>query len=88
MVAAEQALRELVEFVARSLVDDPAAVQVAVTSGTQGLTVALRVSPADMGKVIGRGGRTARALRAVVRAAAVHQGVRATLQITSEGVTP
>jgi len=83
-VAADEALRDLVEFLARSLVDEPAAVQVhaaAVAGGA--VRIELRVAPPDMGKVIGRQGRIARALRAVVRAAAVRHGVRVALDITS-----
>lgn len=81
----EQALRDLVEFVARSLVDDAAAVRVrtGVPAEGQGVLVELVVAPADMGKVIGRQGRIARALRSVVRAAAVRHRVRVVLDIKS-----
>lgn len=81
----EQALRDLVEFVARSLVDDAAAVQVrtGVPAEGEGLLIELVVAPADMGKVIGRQGRIARALRSVVRAAAVRHRVRVVLDIKS-----
>lgn len=85
-MGAEQSLRELVEFIARSLVDDPGAVSVQLRSEERGLVVELRVAPQDMGKVIGRAGRIARALRAVVRAAAVRHGVRAVLDIKSSGL--
>lgn len=85
VVSPEQALRDLVEFVARSLVDDPAAVQVrtGVPAEGEGLLIELVVAPADMGKVIGRQGRIARALRSVVRAAAVRHRVRVVLDIKS-----
>lgn len=85
MVSPEQALRDLVEFVARSLVDDAAAVQVrtGVPAEGEGLLIELVVAPADMGKVIGRQGRIARALRSVVRAAAVRHRVRVVLDIKS-----
>lgn len=81
----EQALRDLVEFVARSLVDDAAAVRVrtGVPAEGEGLLIELVVAPADMGKVIGRQGRIARALRSVVRAAAVRHRVRVVLDIKS-----
>lgn len=82
-MATEQALRELVEFVARGLVDDPAAVQVRAGPVEQGLLIELRVAPSDVGKVIGRQGRIARALRSVVRAAAIRHGVRVVLDIKS-----
>lgn len=82
-MAAEQALRDLVEFLARALVDDPAAVQVRLGPATQGLRIELTVAPSDVGKVIGRQGRIARALRSVVRAAAARHGVRVALEIRS-----
>ncbi len=68
-------MRELLEFLARELVDDPDAVEVVETSDDRGPVLTLTVAPDDMGKVIGRGGRTARAIRAVVRAAAAREGV-------------
>lgn len=82
---AERLLRDLVEFLARSLVDDASAVRVRTAAPTDGpgLLIELTVAPADMGKVIGRQGRVARALRAVVRAAAVRHGVRVVLDIKS-----
>ncbi|MGH2400648.1 MAG: KH domain-containing protein [bacterium] len=76
-------MHDLVEFMARLLVDDPAAVSVRAGPGDAGLLIELRVAPGDMGKVIGRQGRIARALRAVVRAAAVRHGVRVMLDIKS-----
>ena len=69
-------MRELLEFLARELVDDPDAVEVVETSDDRGPVLTLTVAPDDMGKVIGRGGRTARAIRAVVRAASTRQGIR------------
>jgi predicted RNA-binding protein YlqC (UPF0109 family) len=69
-------VRELLVFLARELVDDPDAVEVVETSDDRGPVLTLTVAPDDMGKVIGRGGRTARAIRAVVRAAATRQGIR------------
>ena len=69
-------MKELVEFLARELVDDPDAVEVVESSDDRGPVLTLTVAPDDMGKVIGRGGRTARAIRAIVRAAATRQGIR------------
>ena len=69
-------MRELLEFLARELVDDPDAVEVVESSDDRGPVLTLTVAPDDMGKVIGRGGRTARAIRAIVRAAATRQGLR------------
>ena len=74
-------MREVLEYLAKNLVSDPDAVKVdEVTNGT---TVSLRLSvaPDDMGKIIGRGGRTVRAIRDVVRAAATREGVVVTVEI-------
>jgi predicted RNA-binding protein YlqC (UPF0109 family) len=68
-------VRELVEFLARELVDDPDAVVVTESADDRGLLFTLTVAPDDMGKVIGRGGRIAKAIRTVVRAAATRQGI-------------
>ncbi len=60
-------MKELVEFIARALVDDPSMVEVRELDGG---ALELHAGPADLGKLIGRRGRTAKALRTVVRAAA------------------
>ena len=62
-------MRDLVLFVARSLVDNPDAVQVNETEGPEAVILELNVAPEDMGKVIGKQGRIAKAIRAVVKAA-------------------
>ena len=64
-------MRELVLFVARSLVENPDAVQVNETEGPEAIILELNVAPEDMGKVIGKQGRIAKAIRAVVKAATV-----------------
>ena len=74
-------MRELVAFLARELVDDPDAVEVTESIDDRGSRYTLRVAPDDMGKVIGKGGRTAKAIRAVVRAAATRQGTSAYVDI-------
>lgn len=74
-------MKALVEFAARSLVDHPDAVEVRVTDGPHGTVVEVQVSPDDMGKVIGRGGRVIKAIRALARAAATHSGKRVTVEI-------
>ena len=66
-------MKELVEFLAQELVDDPDAVEVTESRTTADVCSTVRVAPDDMGKVIGKGGRTAKAIRAVVRAAATRQ---------------
>ena len=62
-------MSELITFVARSLVDQPDAVTVREVEGPESIIVELRVAPEDMGKVIGKQGRIAKAIRAVVKAA-------------------
>lgn len=62
-------MRDLIEFVAKSLVDEPDAVRVRTNERDQTTFVELEVAPADLGKVIGREGRTARAIRTVLNAA-------------------
>jgi uncharacterized protein len=75
-------VQELLEYLARTLVDDPDAVRVEQFDEDDG-TVVLELSVAedDYGKVIGRGGRTANALRTVVKAAAAKEGCRVFLDI-------
>ncbi|NLE68590.1 MAG: KH domain-containing protein [Clostridiales bacterium] len=62
-------MRELVLFLAQSLVDQPDQVQVTETNGPDAIILELNVAPDDMGKVIGRQGRIAKAIRTVVKAA-------------------
>ena len=74
-------MKEVLEYIARNLVDDPDAVQV-IEERTEGTVILkLLVAPEDVGKVIGRGGRTARAIRDVVRAAGTRAGVTALVEI-------
>jgi predicted RNA-binding protein YlqC (UPF0109 family) len=72
---------ELVEFVARSLVDDPDAVSVEVRAGQEGTVIELRVAEDDMGKVIGRNGSVAKAMRTLLKAMAARQGDSISLEI-------
>ena len=60
---------ELVKYIAQSLVDKPEAVDVRAVDAEEGVTIELRVDPDDMGKVIGKQGRIAKAIRTVVKAA-------------------
>jgi predicted RNA-binding protein YlqC (UPF0109 family) len=73
--------KDVLEYVARGLVDDPDAVTVAEVQGERSVLLKLSVAPEDMGKVIGRRGRTARAIRDVVRAAGTVAGVVAAVEI-------
>ena len=64
-------MKELLLYMAKNLVDDPDAVTVTETSDEEGKVLELRVAEGDMGKVIGKQGRIAKAIRAVVKAAAL-----------------
>jgi predicted RNA-binding protein YlqC (UPF0109 family) len=74
-------VREVLEYIARNLVDDPDSVEVTTVEGEESITLRLSVAPEDMGKVIGKGGRTARAIRDVVRAAGTRSGATALVEI-------
>lgn len=77
-------MTKLVEAIAKSLVDNPEAVNVRETEDSQGTVIELRVAPDDMGKVIGKQGRIAKALRTVVKAAAVRENKKVTVEIIKE----
>lgn len=74
-------MKELVEFVARSLVDHPDEVEVSEVPRGDSTLLELRVAPGDLGKVIGRQGRTARAIRTLMTAASSRSQRRFTLDI-------
>ena len=74
-------MAELLAYLARELVDDPDAVRVETEERDDALVLLLRVAPDDVGKVIGRQGRIARALRTLVRASAVREHRRVLLEI-------
>ena len=74
-------MKELIEFVAKSLVDDPEAVQTRSYDRGDQLIIELEVAPNDLGKVIGRQGRTARALRTLLAAAGQKSRRRTILDI-------
>jgi predicted RNA-binding protein YlqC (UPF0109 family) len=76
--------RAVLEHVARSIVDDPDAVEIDVSEGRSGMRLSLRVSPSDMGRVIGRRGRVAQAIRTLVRAAAAREGIDAVVDIVDD----
>jgi predicted RNA-binding protein YlqC (UPF0109 family) len=77
-------MKELVETIARALVDHPDEVQVKSGEGAQVIVLELRVHPEDLGKVIGRQGRTAKAIRTLLGAAGVKQQKRFTLEILED----
>ena len=74
-------LKELIEFIARALVDNPDSVEVSDISGEQTIVLELRVAKEDLGKVIGKQGRTVKAMRAILNAASSKLRKRADLEI-------
>ncbi len=74
-------MKELVEFIARSLVDAPDAVRVSEIETDQLTTYEIEVAPEDVGKLIGRQGRIVKAIRSVVRASAARRGVRVAVEV-------
>ena len=74
-------MRELIEILARSLVDEPDHVDVREVDHGDTLIIELRVAPGDVGKVIGRQGRTINAMRTLVHAAAIKTQKRAQLEV-------
>jgi hypothetical protein len=74
-------VQELVEFVAKALVDHPDKVEVREIEGEKTTVIELKVAPEDLGKVIGKQGRTARAIRTLLAAVARKENKRAVLEI-------
>ena len=74
-------MKELVEQIAKVLVDNPDQVRVTEVNGEYASVIELRVAPQDLGKVIGKDGRTARAIRTILSAASTKVGRRAILEI-------
>ena len=74
-------MEELVKAIAKALVEDPDAVEVRTVPGDGETIIELRVAPDDMGKVIGKQGRIAKAIRVVVKAVAVRENKKVTVEI-------
>jgi uncharacterized protein len=74
-------MQELIEFIAKSLVDDPTQVKVTQSRRGSQVMLSLYVAKEDMGRIIGKGGRVASAIRTLLRVASAQEGKRATLDI-------
>lgn len=74
-------MRDLIEFVARALVDNPNGVEVREIEGERTTVYELKVADGDLGKIIGKHGRTIRSIRTLLSAAATKAGKRAVLEI-------
>jgi hypothetical protein len=77
-------MKALIEFIAKSLVDDPTQVYVTERDQRKDINIQLSVAEEDMGRVIGRHGRVANAMRVLLRIAASRKGIRATLDIIEQ----
>ena len=77
-------MRDVVAYLARAIVDEPERVTVAELEGGRGLTYEVRAAPGDVGKLIGRNGRTVKSLRRVVKALARRDGKRAEVEVLGE----
>ena len=77
-------MKELVEVIAKALVEFPQEVVVTETQNEKAIVLELRVAQSDMGKVIGKQGRIAKALRTVVNAAAIRENKKVTVEIVKE----
>ncbi|MGI8968626.1 MAG: KH domain-containing protein [Chloroflexota bacterium] len=73
--------RELIEYVARSLIDHPEEMELTETEEDDAVVYHLHVASRDIGKVIGRRGRVARATRTLLKVSSIHRGTRAMLEI-------
>ncbi len=74
-------MKQLIEYIAKALVDNPDEVRVTEVEGEQTSVIELRVAKEDLGKVIGKQGRTARAMRTILSASSTKIGKRAVLEI-------
>jgi hypothetical protein len=77
-------MKELIEFIVRALVDDPATVDIQEIAGDKVIIYELRASKDDLGKIIGKKGRTAGAIRILMNAVSARQGKRAVLEIVDK----
>jgi predicted RNA-binding protein YlqC (UPF0109 family) len=73
--------KDLVEYIVKTLVDDPSQVNISVVEGQRSTILELKVAPEDIGKVIGKRGRIAKAIRTVLTAATARSGKRTELEI-------
>ena len=77
-------MKALIEYIAKSLVDDPSQVRVGEIEGTNSVVLELHVAPEDMGRIIGRKGQVANAMRTLLRVLAGKEGKHVTLEIVEE----
>ena len=78
-------MKEFVEYIVKNLVDNPDQVRINEVGGTQSFIVELSVEKSDIGKIIGKRGKTINALRALLIAVAARNGLRVSLEILEDG---
>jgi len=81
VVSQEVGIKDLLEYLAKALVDNPDSVEVTSVEGERSIILQLRVDPDDVGKVIGKKGRIAQAMRTLVKASATREGRNAIVEI-------
>ncbi len=81
-------MKDLIEYIAKCLVDKPEEVRVTEVMSEEWVTLRLEVAPDDMGKVIGKQGRIARAIRTLLKVVAVKEGTRVALEIGNDAEAP
>ncbi len=74
-------MKELVQYIAQSLVDDPSKIEVSEIDENGNVRIELRVAKEDMGRIIGKGGRVANSIRVLLRVAAAKEGKRVSLDV-------
>lgn len=77
-------MKELVQYLAKSLVDDPDSVEVTEMQGEMGSVLELRVAQKDLGRIIGKQGRTAKSIRTIINAAAARVNQKVVLEIVED----
>ncbi len=77
-------MEKLVEIIAKSLVEHPEEVRVTTSKHEDGMVIELRVANEDMGKIIGKQGRIAKAIRSVVKAAAINNNLKVSVEIVED----
>jgi predicted RNA-binding protein YlqC (UPF0109 family) len=78
-------MKEFVEYIVKNLVDNPDKVQITEVGGTHTLIIELKVEKADIGKIIGKKGKTINAIRTLLMSVASRNGLRVNLEIVEEG---
>ncbi len=74
-------MKDFIEYLVKNIVSDPAKVEITLKEGTEGTLIEIRVAPADIGKVVGRGGKVIQSLRTISRSIGVRIGKKVHLEV-------